>query len=313
MLKRPMKFLSESITDAQLRAWVNPRNPVAISRKIDGYRCLCDDKLAYTSSLKLVTNIQKCLTGEDYDGLDGELVVGLPYCANDEDDVFNRTTGPVRRATGQPDFNLWVFDDWSQGNLTYKKRWIDQIKNCTLEQIPFIKVIEQEISDDPEWIINRVLEYEEEGYEGGIIRSLSAYYKQGRTTFLERNGYKRTSWIHDEAIIEECFEQMENTNEKTINELGLSTRSGHQENQVGKDTLGGYILRSKRWDVTFRAGTIKGATIASRKAEWELWKKRPEAIIGQLMKYKYKSVGSIDRPRQPIIQGVRDSKDMTNF
>lgn len=313
MIKRPMKFPSESIPDAKLQQIAYP---VVVSPKLDGYRCVTDGKVSLSSALKPIGNkyIQKCLQGDDYHGFDGELIVGSPFALNEDDDVFNRTTGAVRRADGEPDFMFYVFDDWRFPKQTYKERWLDQIKDYPdIHDIPFLEVIEQRLCNTPEEVITAFNEFETMGYEGAIIRRLNAPYKEGRCTYPEEYGFKKTSWVTDEGIIEDAFEQNENLNEKTINNLGLSTRSGHQENKVGKGILGGYVLRSKRFTDTFKCGTIKGAKLPWRKKMWDLWLSDPEAIRGLPFKYKYKEVGTLDAPRQPIGLGFRDPNDLTDY
>jgi DNA ligase-1 len=313
MIKRPMKFPSESISDARLE---EIEYPVVVSPKLDGYRCLCDGVTAFTSSLKPVTNryIQKCLTGEDYRGFDGELIVGSPFALNEDDDVFNRTTGPVRRADGEPDFKYYVFDDWRFQLDGYGKRWINQVNDYPeIHDIPFVIVIEQRLCHNVAEVLAAFNEFEEMGYEGAIIRRLTAPYKEGRCTYREEFGFKKASWAYAEAFIEDAYEQDENQNEKTVNELGLSKRSSHKENKVGKGTLGGYVLRCKLFEETFRCGTIKGGTLAFRQEQWDKWIADPESIRGLPFKFKYKVVGTLEKPRQPIGIGFRDPNDMTDY
>jgi DNA ligase-1 len=313
MVKRPMKFPSESIPDARLE---EIEYPVVVSPKLDGYRCLCDGDTAFSSSLKPITNryIQKCLTGEDYEGLDGELIVGSPFALDEDDDVFNRTTGPVRRADGEPDFKYYVFDDWRFPLENYGKRWIKQVEECDeIHTIPFVVVIEQRLCRNAKEVLAAFKEFEDMGYEGAIIRRLTAPYKEGRCTYREEFGFKKASWAYDEGIITGCYEQNENLNEKVTNELGLSKRSSHKENKSGKGTLGGFNLKSKLFEEDFCCGTIKGATIAWRQDIWDKWIANPDSIRGLPFKYKYKVVGTLEKPRQPIGIGFRDPNDMTDY
>lgn len=308
-----MKFPSESIPDERLQSI---EYPVVVSPKLDGMRCLTDGKMAHTSALKPIKNlyVQKCLKGEDYEGLDGELIVGSPFAVDEEDDVFKRTSGPIRRASGQPDFKFYVFDDWRFLNENYGVRWVKQVTDYPeIHDIPFVVVIEQRLCHNAEEVIAAFREFEDMGYEGAIIRRLTAPYKEGRCSYREEFGFKKASWAYDEGVIEDAYEQEENQNEKTTNELGLSKRSSHQENKVGKGTLGGFVLRSKLWKDTFRCGTIKGGTLIWRQEMWDKWIADPESIKGQIFKYKYKLVGCIDKPRQPIGIDFRDPDDMTDF
>lgn len=308
-----MKILSDSITNEQL---TRIGYPVIGSPKVDGIRGLVDDKV-YSASLKPIGNkfIQKVLSQEMFKGLDGELVVGLPYIEHEEDDVFNRTTGPVRRGSGEPDFTFYVFDDFSNPFSTYEKRWIEQLADDPdmYTMHPRVKILEMVVLNSPQ----EVIDYEEKcvnaGYEGAMIRRPSSPYKEGRTTFKEEYGFKRKPFEDDEAIILYCFEQEENQNEKVTNELGTSTRSGHKENKVGKNTLGGFCCKSIKYGWEFNVGTIKGGTLSLRQTIWEQWLKDPESIKGKIITYKFQKTGTLEKPRQPIMKGFRDKDDMTDY
>lgn len=305
-IKRPMKALSEPITDEQLK---QIRYPVYGSPKLDGIRALCTGTEVLSSSLKKIGNkyIQKCLSHEAYAGLDGELVVGVPYNEyEEEDDVFHRTSGAVRRSDGSPAFLFYVFDDFTAPHLSYQKRWLQNMEDINLDHVI---VLQQWRLDTPQEVIAFETECIEQGYEGIMIRSPLTPYKEGRTTFKEQSIFKRKPILDDEAIIVACYEQMENLNEKVTNELGLSKRSGHAENKVGKATLGGFVCRSNLWKDTFNCGTIIGGTIALRD---EIWRNQ-DKYIGRTIKYKYQAVGNIDKPRQPIMKGFRDPNDMTDY
>ena len=54
------------------------RYPVLVSTKLDGIRCLVIDGVACSRNLKPIRNayIQKCIGKPEYNGLDGELIVG---------------------------------------------------------------------------------------------------------------------------------------------------------------------------------------------------------------------------------------------
>jgi DNA ligase-1 len=311
-IKRPQKAPSTSITGEQLRDTKIINYPVVGSPKIDGIRAICTGEIVLSNTLKPIGNkhIQACLSNPDYADLDGELVVGKPYIENEEDDVFNRTTGAVRRADGKPDFKFYVFDDFGYPNLNYQERWLD-VKDSI--ELPFVVVVEQRLLYSAE----EVEAFEEEmvnlGYEGAMIRSPLKKYKEGRCTLLEGNIFKRAPFADDEAVVLSCYEQQENTNEKKTNELGLTTRSSHQENKIGKDTLGGFVCKSMKFKESFHIGTIKGGKKEWRKKIWEQWKLDPDSIRGLIMKYKYKDIGTIDLPRQPIGKGFRDPSDITNY
>lgn len=299
MIRKPQKAPSRSITNEQLELLEFPQLG---SFKLDGYRCTTHNA-AYTSSMKLVTNnfIQGILSQAIYNHLDGELIVGPP----NSPDAYNRTTGAVRRSTGEPDFKFYVFD-YLNLDSAYKHRYKVL---CEAERLPYVRLLAQERLNS----IKEILEFEqyciEEGYEGAMIRSPEAYYKQGRCTLREGNIFKRKPVEDDEGVIIGFVEQMENMNETFTNELGNTARSSHQDNKVGKGTLGAVILQSKLWKEPIPIGTGLGLTDELRQY---IWDHRSE-FLGKICTYKYQAYGSIDGPRQPILKGLRDIADMTKY
>ena len=146
--------------------------------------------------------------------------------------------------------------------------------------------------------------YLADGYEGVMLRSLQGIYKFGRATKKEGALLKLKRFADSEATILGLIEQMHNTNESTINALGLKERSSHKANLVGKDTLGALSVRDVTTGVEFEIGT--GFDDAERAKIWA----HKDAYIGKLVKYKYFPSGSKDKPRFPVYQGIRDPRDM---
>ena len=143
MIKRPMKAPGEPITDEQLE---QIKYPVYGSAKLDGFRAMVWDKV-YTSSMKLLPNlyVQRSLSNGDYNGLDGELIVG----SYNDPNTFNNTTGPLRRRDGEPDFTFYVFDDFTYPTFTYATRWL--IANDF--SLPRVVILEQRKLNSPQEVI----------------------------------------------------------------------------------------------------------------------------------------------------------------
>jgi DNA ligase-1 len=298
MIKRCQKAPSHPITDEELNQLIYP---VVGSVKLDGYRCTCNNG-AYTSSMKKVTNdhIQSILSDPIYNGLDGELIVGP---ANDPN-VFNNTTGPVRRKAGTPDFTYYVFD-LTNVDAPYHTR-LAMLNQLSL---PHVIVLKQELLYNPQEVIAYEQWAVEQGFEGIMVRSLDGKYKQGRCTLKEQNIFKRKPVADDECICIGFEEQQENQNETFTNEMGLTVRSGHKENKVGKGTLGAMIMKSSLWPEPFRIGTGIGWTDEFRKKVWDC----QDDYLNSVWNYKYQKYGSMDAPRQPIAKGQRDLNDMTSY
>jgi DNA ligase-1 len=302
IIKKPMKAPSTGASLAELQAM---EYPIVCSAKLDGIRGVKTHNGVMSNSMKLLGNkfMQERLNSPYLDGLDGELIVGLPHVDFNipDDDVFNRTSGAIRRSSGEPDFKFYVFDDFTNKDMSYADRWINPMAEQIARVIdnPYVIVLAQRICNT--W--QEAIAYEEEliemGYEGMMARTLSAPYKEGRAT--PKQGYilKRKPLEQDEGKIVGCFEQMKNNNEKAVNEMGDSYRTAHKENKEGKDTLGGFILKSPLWKETFNCGTIIGGTDVWRKEIWEKFKTDPDSILGNYVTYVYQGIGSIDKPRQP--------------
>jgi DNA ligase-1 len=311
-----MKAPSNGATLDELKAM---EYPIACSAKLDGIRGVKFPGGVMSNSLKLLGNkfMQDCLNDPSLDGYDGELVVGTPYIdfSIEGDDVFNRTSGAIRRSSGEPDFKFYVFDDFTHPNLSYEDRWLKRMAinkvSCMNKRVVFL---EQRICHT--W--QEAVAFEEEllaqGYEGMMPRTLSGHYKEGRATAKQGLILKRKPLEQSEGKIVGCFEQMKNNNEKAKNEMGESFRTSHKENKEGKDTLGGFIVDDPRWEGTFACGTIIGGTDEWRKKIWEMYKKDPNSVLGNFITYVYQGIGSIDKPRQPRGKAeFRSPDDMTSY
>ncbi len=95
--------------------------------------------------------------------------------------------------------------------------------------------------------------------------------------------------------------KMSNENVDSYNAVGMMDRSSNKENQVGKDTLGGFNVVTKE-GVTFDVGTGIGLTDKRRR---ELWGKRGE-LVGKQITIKHKPHGQKDKPRSPVFCGFRE-------
>jgi len=286
-IKRPQKAPINTITNEQLEKLVYP---VAGSPKLDGFRCLITDR-ACTSTMKSFTNrfVQQELSHSIYAGLDGEIVVGKP----NDPDAFHNTSGPIRRFEGEPDFKLYAFDNVCDKTKPYYDRWLSNTPSSSKRVI----ILEQRILKSSDDVLTYEAEMLKAGYEGAIIRSLTSLYKEGRCTFNEMNIFKRKPFVDIEASIMGVEEAMENCNEKTVNELGLSKRSQNRENKVPKGTLGSFILWSPLWVRPFHAACGEGFTDTIKQ---KIWDNRQE-YLGKTVTVKYQKYGSRKAPRMPKV------------
>ncbi len=274
--------------------------PVYVSTKLDGIRCLIIDGVAYSRSLKPIRNkfIQSIIGKQEYNGLDGELIVGNVY----DKDVFQKTTSGVMSEKGEPRFTFYVFDYFTNNEVDYSKR-LERLLERKLYGKDGIVTLHQELCTSKEQV-DKLLQRELElGGEGLILRSPIGKYKYGRSTPKQQLSIKVKFFEQDEFEVIGFTERMHNANQAKINELGLQERSSHKDNLIPMNTLGSLIL--KYGDDSFQMGT--GFTDEQRQ---EIWDNR-DKYLGKLTSVRYMSVGLKERPRIPSFIGWRDSEDMS--
>ena len=275
--------------------------PVYVSTKLDGVRSLVIDSVVYSRSLKPIRNkyVQKLFGKPEYNGMDGELVVGDIYAK----DVFQKTTSGVMSAEGEPDVKLYVFDICNRPEETFTARQFilhHKLKNLPSEcNVVMLKQHYVETLYD----LQQYLEDERiKGGEGLICRNPDGKYKYGRSTPKEQLSIKLKFFNQEDFEVIGFEERMHNTNEATTNELGYTERSSCKENLIPMNTLGSLVL--KYGDSEFRCGT--GFSDAQRKEIWE----NKESYLGKLASIRYMSVGQAILPRIPSFQGFRDKDDI---
>lgn len=275
--------------------------PVMVSPKLDGVRCIIKDGIALSRSLKPIPNkfVQELFGKEEYNGLDGELIVGDPTA----NDVYKNTVSGVMSIEGQPDVRYYIFDRWDLGETPFEYR------NVTLfnyESQDIIRV-PQYVVTELDYLLTFVDKWLTQGYEGIMIRAIRAYYKFGRSTTREGILLKYKQWEDCEAQIIGFDEMMHNRNEPTLSPTGNQVRATCKEYMEPAGKLGKFIVSAdvpKLGIVEFKIGS--GLTDQERQ---EIWDNQGE-WIGKLIKFKYFPIGTDEKPRQPIYLGVRDERDL---
>ncbi len=300
---KPMKAPTKPITDDEIKSLLIS-GPLIGSPKLDGFRgFVCPEtNTLLSNSRKPYPNkhVQSVMSDKCYAGLDGEFIIGDP----NDPMVFNNTSGPLRRHSGEPAFTFYIFDSMLDPEMPYDKRL------ASLEAYAYLPYIEV-LDSIKLYTFEDVLTYEEQmlhaGYEGIMLRDPNGVYKFGRTTLRERNIFKRKPFDDAEAVIIAANEMMENCNEAFTDEMGRTKRSTCQNNLMGKNTLGSFDLKCDLWDNVFNCGTMMNVTQERRK---EMWERRNE-LIGKTITFKYQRYGSIDAPRIPVFMRFRDDWDMS--
>ena len=270
--------------------------PVLASVKLDGIRCLVVDGVAYSRNMKPIKNehVQACIGKPEYNGLDGELIVGDIYAK----DCYRQTNSGVMSKDGTPDFTYYVFDRWDMGDFKFETRYMH------IPNLPFVEIVPQfEMSSEYE-----LLKYErellEKGAEGVMVRSLDGIYKNGRSTAKDGILGKLKRFSDAEYRVVGFVERMHNANEATINALGHTERSSHKENLIGRDDLGALVLETSDGQ-RFNCGTGFDDTLRA-----EIWRNR-DTYVGRMAKIKSFLIGVKDLPRFPVFLGFRAAEDMS--
>lgn len=269
------------------------------SPKLDGIRAIVIDGVVMSRKLLPIPNEYVQERFRHLEGLDGELIVGEP---NDKE-VYNATYSGVMKRTGQPEVNFWVFDHIADPNEDYCRRYLrlDEAYNSSAS----VYKVQQHGVDNMEALLDIEDFYLKKGYEGLMLRAVQgprSRYKFGRSTPKEGTLLKLKRFSDKEAVIVGVEEEMKNNNIATVDELGHTKRSSHQENKVGKGRLGALVCELD--GVRFNIGT--GFTAKVRE---DLWGER-DALIGQYAKFKSFDIGVIDAPRFPVFLGLRSPIDM---
>jgi DNA ligase-1 len=281
---------------------VERRFPYLASPKLDGIRCVIIDGVALSRTLKPIPNkhIQSLLGNPELNGLDGEIICGSPT----HPDCFRNTSTVVMAHAKVEDFTFHVFDDFSDPSeiffvrLKYAKYRVEQLNTS------HIGLVEHKRIDDEEQLFEAEAECHEKGYEGMMLRYPQGVYKFGRSTDKEQILLKVKRFTDSDARVVGFLELEHNENEKTVNELGRSKRSSHQEGKVLAGTLGTLLVKDIHTGVEFGIGT--GLTAKERQ---DIWDNR-QNIVGNLLKYKFFPFGVFEKPRHPVFLGWRPVLDM---
>ena len=276
--------------------------PIYVSTKFDGVRALVIDGVVYSRSMKPIRNeyIQKLFGKPEYQGFDGELVVGDIYAK----DVFQKTTSGVMSKDGEPDVTFYVFDLWNLPDEDYESRQrVLQdllLQDETISSVVYTMIHKCHTVDDLDFF----LKHEERvGGEGLIGRNPNGVYKYGRSTPKEQFSMKFKFFKTEEFEVIGFTERMHNSNEQKRDELGYAERSSAKDGMIPMNTLGSLVL--KYGDYTFNVGT--GFSDALRD---EIWFNK-EKYLGKLASIRYMSVGMDKLPRIPSFIWFRDEDDMS--
>lgn len=279
------------------------RFPYLASPKLDGIRCVIINGVALSRTLKPIPNkhIQSILGNPELNGFDGEIIVGS---ATDPDCFRNTTTIVMSHDKVVDDFTYHVFDKTTgelrafETRLQYASLDIKDLGLTNVQLVPHTWINDEAQFDELE------ARYLAEGYEGLMLRDPDGRYKHGRSTLREQILIKVKRFSDSDCIVL-GFEELEhNENEKTVNELGSSKRSSHQEGKVLAGTLGALRVRDVHSGVEFNVGS--GLTAIERQDIWD----NQQNFVGKCLKYKFFAVGVKEKPRFPTFLAWRSDLDL---
>ena len=322
-MTRPM--LAAKFDEARTALHLMEDGYLYIQPKIDGMRVLFDEGVAYSRSWKPWTNVHLQSFATVYTasthGWDGEMLPGIHEGDTIHPDVFRRAMSDLRAMDGTTEFTYYLFDLWDVGLPEAGRQTEYYIRKDIAECTPFklwecggrsFKVLVRPCPTFRVTTLEQIAEYEEtflaQGFEGAILRRKNGLYKNGRATPKGGELTKLKRFEDDEAVIVGYEVAYENQNAATINELGLTSRSAHQDNLVPKDYLGSLTVellkdRSKRFNI----GVMKGFTQDDRRSLL----KSGNALLGKIVKFKHQGyAGGYDLPRTPVLDSFRDPIDL---
>ena len=271
----------------------NIRFPVFASPKFDGIRCSIVGGKAMSRSLKEIPSrhVFSILSKPEFEGLDGELIVGAPTSPS----CYRDTVSMVMADNKVFAFTYYVFDKWNVPS-PFSSRRIDLAPVATYDYMERVQHVVLNSREDLD-------KYEAEqvglGHEGVMLADPLARYKFGRATTKGGELLKVKRFTDGEARIIDMEEEMFNGNEAETNELGRTKRSTAKAGLVGKGTMGALIVRDEKTGVEFNIGT--GFTAADRAGSWQ---------IGETVKYRYFAGGVKTKPRFPVYLGRRSAIDL---
>jgi DNA ligase-1 len=275
--------------------------PVIVQPKYDGIRAMVIDGKLLTRTLKEVPNryIFDLLSKPEYEGLDGELIVGNPIA----EDCYRSTVHGVMGHDEQVEFTFYLFDLWNLPGISYEDRY--KRLSVLEDRLPgFCSVVPNTWAYSQDELDDVETEFIDLGHEGGIVRGPDSLYKFGRGSNTAGDLLKLKRFTDAEAEVIGVIEELHNANEATTNALGRTERSSHQANKIGKGTMGALLVRDLTTGVEFKIGT--GFSAAERQ---DIWNSR-ESVVGKIAKYKSFPVGVKDAPRHPVMLGWRDPRDL---
>lgn len=276
MIKKVMKACAE-LLDPELITY-----PCYGLIKLDGFRCLAINGVAYTRTLKLIPNlyVQAYFKHHNLNGSDGELTIRGGH--------FGDAQSAFMSIKGEPDFDYNIFDTFEPNMQAFYSsrhdRAIEYVKCLRLDRV---KLIPRVCLNTMPMLVEFYNNALEAGYEGICTRDPEGPYKQGRSTMKQGWLLKLKPKEDKEATIIGVTELQHN----------LDTATTKNENKVGGNTLGALIVRWE--DKEFKVGSGFDEELRSK-----LYAQR-KTLPGQIVTFAHQGLTHLGTPRFPVFIGLR--------
>ena len=312
----PRPMLAERMIDEWGDLKEGIRFPLYASYKLDGYRCIVYQGVAWTRAGKLhqcaavqkmAEQVWKILVEKGWSenwALDGELMI--------PGQDFNKAGGLLRRFDYVGPFEYVVYDVAGTG-VNFRTRleialW--QGREWLKDSGWSVKFLRHWWIEDVDTLLKLEADALASGYEGLCTRAPYGMYKSGRGTMTDQCLLKMKRWHTAEAKVLGVSPRMENLEEGTTNAWGLTERGKKKDFLQETNVLGSLDvvgLNGKWKGSRFSIGTFLGLTDEDKK---DYWRER-EDLIGQVVTYKFLPIGDGEntRPRHPVFLGFRPDWD----
>lgn len=297
--------------------------PLFAQPKVDGVRALNMTGNLTGRSLKAFKNkhVTRLLSHSALRGLDGEMTVDVDW---NHPELCSLTTSALNTIEGEPRVRWYLFDyvTIETKDLPYEQRLVALNKRLfdILTEYPGWQGMLRLM---PTYLCKTMRDLQiiddmhiEQDLEGTITRKPDMPHKQGRSTAKELGLNRIKRFITFEFRITGVIEGNENQNEATINELGHTERSSHQENMVPNGMVGaltGVVMTEMRaGDVVFEVGQeIKVGAGRLNHADRKRYFEDPSLITGKIGVAKFFPKGVKEKLRFPTFQNLRAEEDMS--
>ncbi len=265
--------------------------PLYASSKLDGVRSMVQNGVLVSRNGRPISNrgAQAMYGASEYEGFDGELVVGAPYGP----DVFNRTVRVTQSHDASVEgLTFYVFDVFCAEHYAKRMQYLADRRSLRSSDIHYV---EQSLVRTSK----QLLAYEQRvlraGYEGVMLRRTDAgAYMQKRSTLREFSLVKLKRFEYGEARILDIVPLTHNNNEER-------TATGRRSSKkvgiaVDASKIGSALLEDVKTKVRF---SVKVGTDSLQ--SWDGWAEESE-WSRRVVRYKYQPTGVKDAPRFPTCE-----------